>query len=179
MLLLTQHTSARFGPRTFANAYAADLTVAIAVDFSTSGEKLTKKAAGDRFVELDYRNPWLDNARTLYRTIGMHRATKLNIAGNGIYTFVKYDFYQSEINQYLYNLLAKVHAHRRIEHIRSGGQTGMDWAGLVAAVKLGIDCEGHFPNGFRQRDIDNNDMYTNEADLRDRIAIDVDQLVRN
>lgn len=36
-----------------------------------------------------------------------------------------------------------------LKQIISGGQTGADWAGLMAAVALGIETGGTAPNGWR------------------------------
>lgn len=46
MLSLRAHRSASYPPRTFENADRAHMTAAFALDFSTAGERLTKKGCG-------------------------------------------------------------------------------------------------------------------------------------
>ena len=45
--------SPRYHDRTVINASWADLTVAFAIDFGTAGERLTRKAAGDRYLPVN------------------------------------------------------------------------------------------------------------------------------
>ena len=47
MIELLEHTSSSYGPRTWHNA-AQGVTLAVAVDFSTAGEKLTTKASAKK-----------------------------------------------------------------------------------------------------------------------------------
>lgn len=169
MLTIIEHSSPKYGPRTYANAGAADLTVAFAVDFSTFGEKATHKAAGLRYVGIPLSGDWLQGARLLYRAMRGHNAKSLNVAGNGIYTLDQRGWTQAQANEYVYRAIAKVHEHWPIESIRSGGQTGIDIAGLVAARVLGIPATGLLPKGFLQRTADKVDRCMTEADIRAQI----------
>jgi hypothetical protein len=92
---------------------------------------------------------------------------KLNIAGNGIYTFAKNNFAtQEELNQYVYNLLSELQKLGvTISKIRSGGQTGIDEAGIIAAQRLGIPASVHAPKDFRFRDASGKDRYDKKAFL--------------
>lgn len=92
------------------------------------------------------------NARLLYRYCKQYDIKTLNIAGNGIYTLLGYGWGQCKVNQFVYDVLRPVTEHLLISSIMSGGQTGVDIAGLVAAYKLGIPCTGLFPKGFIMRD---------------------------
>jgi hypothetical protein len=148
---LSEHSSSKYSPRTYHNAKSSDLTVAIAVDFSTAGEKLTHKAAGHNYLALNFNEDWIVNARKLYKELKKRQVKILNVAGNGIYTFGKHGHRQKEINRYLYQIISKVHEFYKIEKIISGGQSGMDIAAIVVAEKLGIDCEATFPKGFIMR----------------------------
>lgn len=149
---LVEHSSYSYGPRTWHNAKNADLTIAIAVDFTTHGEALTLKAAGDKYLALHFKTPVVYNAGYLSEWMEKHNANVLNVAGNGIYTFALHGYTRDAVFRYTYDLLELVHATRRIGKIISGGQTGVDIAGIVAARKLGIDFEATFPKGYRQRD---------------------------
>lgn len=158
-MVIVEHKSHSYAPRTFHNAYVADLTVAIAVDFETSGELLTHRSAGKRYLALNFADSALDNARKLYADMKKRRVRILNVAGNGIYTFTKSGVWKETVHQYVYNVLQQVHEHYPIPKIVSGGQTGVDIAGAMAAYKLGIDMEITFPKGFRQRNEQGQEVY--------------------
>lgn len=157
-LEVLEHASSNYSPRTWANAKGADLTVAFAVDFTTAGEKLTHKAAGDRYVGIDLAMESMQAARTLYRAMRAFDAHSLNVAGNGIYTLAKHGWTQERVDAYVFAVLAKVHEHWPIQHVRSGGQTGVDMAGVTAAHALGIDALALLPKGFIQRGADKVDL---------------------
>lgn len=150
-LQILEHSSSSYAPRTYANAAAADVTIALAVDFFTKGEQCTKKAAGDKYLGLALENNWVDNARLLYLHMKKYNCKSVNVAGNGIYTLMSHNYTQEYINQIVYNILDTVNHHWGITSIRSGGQTGVDLAGGVAGHALGIDTTMLFPKGFKQR----------------------------
>lgn len=151
-LTLTAFTKPGYPERTRLNASEADLTVAFAMDFTTAGERLTKKSASDRYLSINMRDDPVVASRALYAMVRQSGARKLNIAGNGIYTLVPMGWTQECVNQYVYTVLSKVHEHLPFTHIRSGGQTGVDVAGIVAAKALGIDSLALLPMGYVQRD---------------------------
>lgn len=154
MINVLEHKSSSYAPRTWHNA-AQGVTLAIAVDFSTAGEKLTTKAAQKNgIVHVDARNfatSWLPSARKLYKMLKDSNCRVVNVAGNGIYTFSKYWFDQKTVNHMVYEILNQVHQHWKLDHIVSGGQSGADIAGLIAASQLDIDCTGMWPAGYKMR----------------------------
>lgn len=150
-LELLEHASGFYGPRTGVNARSADVTVAMAVDFNTAGEKLTHKVAGARYVGIALGSDVDSAAQALTAFLRRKEARTLNVAGNGIYTLSKHGHTQESTNEWVYRLLLRVVKAHPLEHIRSGGQTGVDQAGLVAAVALGVPATGLFPKGFLQR----------------------------
>ena len=154
-LEIREHASGHYSPRTYHNARMADVTAAFAADFSTAGERLTHKAAVGRYVaiELSNRTP-IEAARLVYRAVARLDAHVLNVAGNGIYTLEQFGWSQDAINGYVLEALSYVCKHWRIERIVSGGQTGVDIAGIVAAHRLGIDAVATLPKGFVQRAAD-------------------------
>lgn len=81
---------------------------------------------------------------------------KLNIAGNGIYTLKSeqkvYDTLLTDVIKALQDKGVT------ISEIRSGGQTGIDEAGIKAAMSLGIKASLVAPKGFRFRGKDNKDI---------------------
>lgn len=153
MINILEHSSSSYAPRTYHNA-SQGITLAVAVDFTTAGEKLTTKAAGDKIVHLDARNfatSWLHVARELYKLLKEHDCHVVNVAGNGIYTYSKHGFTQQGVNHMVLVVLEQVSQHWKIDHVVSGGQTGADLAGLIAAAKLGIECTGMWPKGYKMR----------------------------
>ena len=181
MLTLTQHASSGYKPRTLHNAASATLTVAFALDFNTAGERLTKKAAMSagthRYVAIPLNTDPLEASRMVYRAmldlirceLVHDRIMVLNIAGNGIYSLSEHGWTQDRVNQYVYQVLTKVNEHLNIHRIVSGGQTGADIAGLVAAVAMGVDAVGTLPKGFLQRGIDGVDREYDESVIRKQI----------
>lgn len=169
LLRIEQHGSNRYPPRTWVNATSADLSVAIAVDFTTKGEQLTKRAAGDAFIALPLGGDPIEAARMLWKALHRRDARTLNIAGNGISTMAKHGWSQERINAWVYQVISTVHQHHPISFIRSGGQTGADIAGLVAAYALGIECLGLYPKHFLQRSIDNVDVRRSAEEIEDEI----------
>lgn len=158
MIYLKEHTSSSYGPRTWHNA-AQGVTLAYAVDHTTAGEKLTQKAAKGKIVMVDANDhDDLSAARALYMTLKHYDCKVINVAGNGIYTFNKHGIGQKNVNDAIYNILSYITPHWGINHIVSGGQSGADIAGLIAAQRLGIDCTGMWPKGYKMRFEDGKDV---------------------
>ena len=81
---------------------------------------------------------------------------KLNIAGNGIYTLKSEQaFYDKLLAEVLKALQDKGIT---ISEVRSGGQSGIDEAGIKAAVSLGLKASILAPKGYRFRGKDNKDI---------------------
>jgi hypothetical protein len=167
MLTILEHTSSSYAPRTYANAAKGDVTIAIAVDYNTAGERLTHRAAGEKYLKLDPDNLAIDNARMLWfrlKAMGKKDAV-INVAGNGIYTLSKRGCDQHRMNQYLYSMLLNVCKYWPIGEIVSGGQTGVDLAGGVAGYVLGIKTTMLMPKGFKQRFEDGVDITQTDDDV--------------
>jgi hypothetical protein len=178
MLTILEHTSSSYAPRTYANAAKGDVTIAIAVDYNTAGERLTHKAAGDKYLKLDPTLPWIENARLLFKRLaqnGSNAPKTINVAGNGIYTLHK-KMSQEEANLYVYNILAQVSEYYPIKEIVSGGQTGIDLAGGVAGYVLDIQTTMLLPKGFKQRFKDGIDIVQTEQDVRNQVQIYAEKL---
>lgn len=178
MLIIKEHKSASYSPRTYHNASVADITMALAVDHNTAGEKCTQKAAGDKIVKL-YSGEGIGNielARQLYFAMKKLDAHSVNVAGNGIYTWSKRGFDQQDVNQAVHYILSLVHQHWPITKIVCGGQTGTDLAGAIAAYKLGIDCEMTLPKGFKMRFEDGKDVDTSEEFVR-KLVVDYAEML--
>jgi hypothetical protein len=153
MINLKEHSSSSYAPRTYHNA-AQGVTLAIAADFNTAGERLTTKAANGMIVHLDakkFTTDWLPAARKLYKMLTSNDIRVVNVAGNGIYTLNKHGITQITMNDMVRQVLHQIDTHWPLEHVVSGGQTGADLAGLIAAAKIGIPCTGMWPKGYKMR----------------------------
>lgn len=181
-LIVQEHKSSSYAPRTYHNASVADLTIAIASDLNTAGERLTKKAAGSKYLAIHLNDVGaVDAGRQIWKYLHAMYGTAssvINVAGNGIYTLDKYGFTQDQINQYLYDALLPVSRHLHITQIVSGGQTGVDLAGGVAGVALGIPVVLTLPKGFRQRHEDGVDVDHTMEEVIMQVRSGVDRLVR-
>lgn len=176
-LRVVEHSSAKYTPRTYLNANTADLTVAFAVDFGTAGEKCTHRAAGEAYVGITLSTEPIEAARSLYRACRKTCFVKvLNVAGNGIYTLSAHGWTQSQVNQYVYDVLKVLHKHHPLTTIISGGQTGVDIAGIVAAQALGIDAVATLPKGYLQRAADKIDRCMTQQAIIDQINAGVAML---
>lgn len=164
-LIVNEHTSASYAPRTYHNA-SQGCTLAIAVDFNTAGEKLTHKAAKGKIVQVAWGGTVRDAAAGLYVLLKKHDCHVVNVAGNGIYTLQKKGVTQEMTNQFVYEVLKLVNTHWPITKIVSGGQTGMDIAGLVAGCALGIETIGTWPKGLIMRFEDGKDVSLTEEKIK-------------
>lgn len=168
LIKLVEHKSSSYGPRTYVNAASGDITIALAVDHTTAGEKCTRKAVGDPdklFAITPRERDRVEVSRMLFSKMRRMDAHNLNVAGNGIYTLSKHGVSQQAVNQYVFDLLKPVADHWEIKLIVSGGQTGVDMAGAVAAAALGIPAVLTFPKGFKQRFEDGVDIEQTEETI--------------
>lgn len=169
MITINEHKSSSYAPRTYLNAASADITLAIAADFSTAGEKLTKKAAADKYIHFSMNENPLVCARKLYKFMKDRGATSINVAGNGIYTMTKFGYSQKDCNKFLLDVLSPIHEHLGITKLVSGMQTGMDLSAAVVAEILGIDFVGTLPNGFKQRHESGLDVSHTQQEILEQI----------
>lgn len=167
-----------------ANAEGVDFTLAFAVDFSTYGERATAKAAGDYYVPLDI--PVLKDGgadlsqKAVDRLVSDVReylsddffkgeSCGLNIAGNGIYTLSSRGVTQEQADELVLKVLDGLQKNgMSISSIRSGGQTGIDEAGIAAAVALGVPATVHTTKDWAFRREDNVDVTGDEKAFKAR-----------
>jgi hypothetical protein len=187
---IVEHESTQYKPRTVHNAHTADLTVAFAEDFSSAGEKLTKREAGDRYVAIHLSTDPLVAARMLYAACKKHNVSTLNVAGNGIYSLSgewsqgqlsdkqKFEYldegsiineFQVSLNQWVYMVISKVHEFWPLTNLISGGQTGADWAGGIAGEAIGLNVTMTFPKHCLQRDEHHKDFTQSIATVQKKV----------
>lgn len=148
---LFEHQHPSYPPRTRLNAQMADLTCAIAADLSTAGERLTAQMAADRYLPLPLFLEPEEAAERLSKMMRDRRARSLNVAGNGMHTLHQKGWSQDRLDDWVLSAIRQAHAAFPIAWIHSGGQTGADSSGAVAALALGIPGRSLFPKGYRQR----------------------------
>jgi len=160
-----EDTKRNYGHRTWANAEWSDITLAVASDMSSPGEKTTKTAAGPRYVgyqlpsdfaaTIQYPNPRRRMADNVIEEIMKHPhfrkdGLRLNIAGNSQISLDRAGITTDQVRSLLRTVLDGLRNKGvSFAEIRSGGQTGVDEAGIKAAQDLGIRCSILAPKGFR------------------------------
>lgn len=176
-LTIKEHESTKYAPRTWTNAKRGDVTAAFALNFTTPGEVLTQRAAGDRYTScLLSCDPRLAAELTNCFRLTRHPNKTLNIAGNGMFTLARYIWTQARVNQWVYDVLKTMHERVPIAGIYTGGQTGVDLAGAVGAVALNIPCLVTLPQGFLQRGSDGIDRQHTQKEIEAQIADGVSKL---
>lgn len=160
MITFIEHTEPGYALRTVTNARAADLTIAFAVDFTTPGERLTRKAAYGKYVKVDL-NMDSHSIREQLVLLSKTPIRNLNIAGNGLYSFPWLQF-QAKPQEYLdavmLGYLDCLIQGRKDFTIRSGGQTGIDEAALKAGDAFGLYCICLAPKNWLFRTADGVDI---------------------
>ena len=170
--------SSGYQQRTMVNA-SADATIAIATNFNSAGEILTKNSVQRQrkvYMPIDGNNLDITDERVNTIVNKLNAINKesitLNIAGNGIYT-LRGKYTQAEIDEFTYSLLKAVvespNLKTTISLVRSGGQTGFDEAGVKAGNKLGIPTLVLAPKGWKFRDITGADIQ-NETMFKSRFG---------
>lgn len=179
MINFIEHTKIGYAARTEQNIKNSDITLAFAIDFISAGEQLTKRLCLENnkyYSPIFIPNDLTINLSLLRFVTGkVKQAGQLfdpivNIAGNGIYTLKSMNFTQGDIDIYIYKYLSKIHEIVPISKIVSGGQTGVDEAGLKAGLKLGIETECLAPKGWLYRDINHKDI-SNEFKFKARFEL--------
>lgn len=181
-LRLTESDDWGYRSRTIDNIKGADITVAIAADFTTAGERLTQREAEylSKYIGIGVRFTAEHIASTIKasifkqreRTNNQSKDVTINFAGNGIQTFARHGYTQEALNKLVFDVIQSLRGWYQVTAIRSGGQTGLDHAALVAGLALGIPVHGHYPTGYRRRDVDGIDNNSTEEQIRLEIIQD-------
>jgi hypothetical protein len=170
-VIVQEDKSDKYPPRTYFNAKSADITLALAIDMDTFGEKLTHKAAGEKYIGflLDENTNGIEIGKKIIHFMQEKKAKSMNIAGNGIYTFAQKGYSQEHINSFVCDIVEYVHQNYGIEKIYTGGQTGVDLAGAISAEYLQIPALITLPKGYRQRLADGKDITQTREDVEKNI----------
>lgn len=155
MITFREHNSPKYPPRTWENA-SADITLAFGFNFKTPGEQLTYNAVVSQGkIYKAIHHPFIrpDDVSYVIEALNAIDAKSINIAGNGLYTTIKYGYNQSTCDDMVGCFLHQVFRSKllaaKVELIRSGGQSGFDEAGIKAAVDLKIPALVVCPKGWK------------------------------
>lgn len=144
--------------RTNSNAQNTDATLIICPwESGSPGERRTRTAAskenndGKKKIIADIRyNTSSRKAAELAEKnlkeredLDLSKGITLNIAGNSINKIIAKGSNQEEVNKYVYNVLKELSSRVKINQVVTGGQTGVDEAGIIAAAALGIPYRIH------------------------------------
>lgn len=160
-LTITASSSEHYKPRTIDNIEQSDVTIALASDFKSLGEKLTKKEAESRnkYVSESIGEGSNKSAKEIAESIfnqikklgiDTSKPLDLNIAGNGIYQEGMPS--QEDVDTLITDILKELQKlGLQIKSVRSGGQTGVDEAGVKASLALGLPTILHGTKDFKFR----------------------------
>lgn len=167
-----------YAVRTAENARWSHVTLQLAVDFNTAGEQRTAKSAGSKLVSGNLNNDVSSIVSSLIDQLNTknlpEEGIKLNVAGNGIYSFE--NLTQSELNDKVTDIIrGLLDRGITISEIRSGGQTGVDEAGIIAARRLGIKASIVAPKGWWFRNKDNKNQQGEQA-FKERFKITPEEM---
>ena len=181
MITFIEDRCRNYQHRTFINADQSQATLAFAIDYTTAGEKCTMNACRNCerpmfmfVINAQGKLGAKENSEIIEKcksSLLENNITSINIAGNGIYTFKKFEVTQDRLNDLVTNLLKYlIDSGCKLEKVRSGGQTGADEAGLVAGDRLGLETLCLCPRGWRFRDEYNNDIQS-ESMFKSRFGL--------
>ena len=170
-VFIFEHDASGYTGRTAYNVESSDVTMAYAVDYTTAGEKATAQLAGkDKLVTFDSKAGVASFVAAIVAKLKERKGTTLNVAGNGIYTWAAKGYTQAQVNEAVYAILKQVkEQYPQLTMVISGGQTGTDIAGAIAARKLGIITEVMMPRGYLQRNENKADKQNTKADILKQI----------
>lgn len=166
-----EESTGDYAVRTGQNIQNSDVTIQLATDFETLGEKRTLAEANKQgkpiiqhFLTGENNDDASTIAQNIYNELRKKNLTEnisLNVAGNGIYTLSQsQEYYNDLMKRVLQALIAKGVTFREV---RSGGQTGIDEAGVIAARDLGLNWKVVAPNGWKFRPKNGKDISNKTA----------------
>ena len=176
-----------FAARTIENARNSDVTIDFSAQLSGSGgaNGLTREAArraGKPYVQIPIRTDGSVDIDGAVKNIALaiiktgNPSVTLNIAGHGLSTIAKDQkrnlSSQSDADRVTLEIISRVKQQLEeinfgIKKIRTGGQSGFDESGIMAASRLGIPSLVHAPADWRYLDREGR-SHTNEGSFKER-----------
>lgn len=151
MITFIEHKEIGYPGRTIENIKRSSATIAIAVDFNSGGEVLTRNkclSMGKPYLGISFRDLIKPRYIDLAKRFIKDYYGDLNIAGNREKTFRGYGYSQPDIDERVLSFLSSIKDELSLLKIRSGGQSGVDEAALKAADLLNIPSECILPKGW-------------------------------
>jgi hypothetical protein len=153
----------------------SDISLLLNINPKSAGARCTYgalKSQNKPFEDVFYHNGKpvesalaLDNALKNIETFSKNRDTTIiNTAGNGISTWAIYYIPQIFLNELMYDKIDNLSLDKTKVAFISGGQTGVDLAGSVAAYILGYETRILLPAGYKIRTEDNTDIWFNNEE---------------
>lgn len=161
MLVIKETVSNKYPPRTYLNAKSADVTLAFAIDLDTAGERLTRRAAGNKYKGFLLTEDDKDITADTLTFLSVRNANSVNIATN----LAKAGISQESIDNRIFTILERVTQVQTVRKVYCGGQTGVDIAAAKAAYRLGIPLEINMPKGFVQRNAQGKDFINTQEEI--------------
>lgn len=158
MIILQESEYYGYSTRTRDNVLYTDATLIFAINLESAGTRLTidlcNKYKKPYFIIDLTKNNSCKNLERFFEVSMRGKKLALNIAGNGLSTFYEANknIDQKDINLVVQKFLEESNAKKYINLIQSGGQTGADEAGILAAINLDIPAKIIAPAGWRFRD---------------------------
>ena len=157
--------------RTRYNVEHSDYTLVFAVDTTTPGERLTRRLAGNKFIDTEMSYIGVDKDKIKDIISMLPKKCNLNIAGNSVTRLISKGISQEEVNELVYDVLYKISQSITIKRIFSGGQSGADLAGAIAGCRLGIKTRVVMCLGYLYRNEKGQDMTATKEETMKRIEI--------
>ena len=175
-MLILNEFSGSYSKRTRYNCKTADVTLAIASDFNSAGEILTFTSAKPRIYQMsiyDYLEEPEIEVEEFCKKFRTCFSDTVHLAGNGAKTLYKLwgAKYQNKADRLVYSILKKATETITITKVYSGGQTGIDEAGVKAALRLDIPVEVNMPNRYKIRDCMGKDVFLTHEETLERFGI--------
>jgi hypothetical protein len=169
MITFIEHEQTGYAMRTWDNVRLSDLTVAIANDFSSAGEILTRKAAYGKYLGIEFDLLLTDinkAASIVLKEMEKRKVRVLNVAGNGIYS-LKHLCDQAFVDDRLLLLFTIIILNYGNDFdIRSGGQSGIDEASIKAGDFLNMPTTCLAPKNWMFRNIEGRDICSESLFLK-------------
>lgn len=163
MVTFSESQESGYPPRTKANIDGSDLTISYAIDGGTAGEKLTRRLASEALKMHVELSPYTKTEAQRVKEFALivdsfsGQEVEINIAGNGEYT-EGMPSTQALADEIALDLAFLRKKGVGVIAVRSGGQTGADQAGIMAAIELGIKSTVLAPKGWVFRDVTGTDI---------------------
>lgn len=180
--------STSYVSRTKENVLSSDITLAFALDFNSAGERYTKRVCEEygkpyigMFLSMKFTGERINAIVNEINSLISKEEITINVAGNSLGTLQKVDgrATQEAMNEVILSVLRRITTHpnfdKNIKLIRSGGQTGIDEAGIYAGYHLSIPTLILTTSDWKFRTSDGKDI-SNEEQFKARFNYEEERM---